>query len=52
MKKTKRPVKLPLLARQVERAMRIAVSKVIAEHRRRGAPLVVWRKGKVVKVPA
>jgi hypothetical protein len=33
-------------------ALREAVSEVIAEHKRTGEPLVVWRDGKVVKIPA
>lgn len=50
--KKRQKQKAPLIIRQAEKAMQIAVSKVVKEHRRRGAPLVVWRKGKVVKVAA
>lgn len=34
------------------RAMRKAVKNVIAERKLRGQPLIVWRNGKVVKIPA
>ncbi|MDE2040702.1 MAG: hypothetical protein KGO96_14270 [Elusimicrobia bacterium] len=49
MKKT-RKAKTPPLVRNAERAMRIAVSKVVKDHRRRREPLVLWEKGRVVKV--
>ena len=35
-----------------EKAMRKAVKNVIAERKLRGQPLIIWRDGKVVKVPA
>ncbi|MBI5242955.1 MAG: hypothetical protein HY922_04620 [Elusimicrobia bacterium] len=50
MKKQRR--KIPLAARKAEQALRIAVANVIEEHRRNGDPLVVWKNGKVVKIPA
>jgi hypothetical protein len=28
-----------------------AVADAIAEHKRMGRPIVVWREGKVVKIP-
>ena len=34
------------------KAMRSAVKKVIAERKLRGEPLIIWRDGKVVKIPA
>jgi hypothetical protein len=34
------------------KAMRKAVKNVIAERKLRGQPLIIWRDGKVVKVPA
>lgn len=33
-------------------AMKAAVKKVIEEHARAGRPLILWRGGKVVEVPA
>ena len=33
------------------KAMRSAVKKVIAERKLRGEPLIVWRDGKVVRIP-
>jgi hypothetical protein len=41
----------PLLAYQAERALQEAVAEAIAEHRRNGVPIAVWRDGKVVLVP-
>ena len=33
------------------KAMRSAVKKVIAERKLRAEPLIVWRDGKVVRIP-
>jgi hypothetical protein len=44
-----KPSRLALLA---EKALKSAVKKVVAEHKRIKLPLVVWKKGKVVKIPA
>ena len=44
-------LRLPLGVR-AEMAMREAVHRVIAEHRRAGLPLALWRGGKVVLTPA
>jgi len=33
-------------------ALKAAVRKVIKEHKESGRPLVIWRDGKVVKIPA
>jgi hypothetical protein len=47
----KKPVKkLTGLARQAQEAMRLAVRGVIAEHRKTGEPLVIWRNGRVARV--
>ena len=48
-KAKKRAVSLGTLA---ARAMRRAVEGAIEEHRRHGVPMVIWRDGKVVQVPA
>ncbi len=34
------------------KAMRSAVRKVLAEKKLRGEPAIIWRNGKVVKIPA
>ncbi len=34
------------------KAMRSAVQKVLAEKRLRGEPAIIWKNGKVIKVPA
>ena len=38
--------------RQAEKAMREAVEKVVAEHKKSGVPLAVWKNGKVVNISA
>jgi hypothetical protein len=49
MKKRKTP-KPNLLAYQAENALKEAVGEAIAEHKRKGIPIVVWRDGKVVEI--
>ena len=34
------------------KAMRSAVHKVLSEKKLRGQPAIIWKNGKVVKVPA
>jgi hypothetical protein len=36
---------------RAEMALKEAVADAIAEHKRMGRPIVIWRDGKVVKVP-
>jgi len=43
--------KLPL-AFLAEEAFKKGVSKAIADHKKTGDPIVIWRDGKVVKIPA
>jgi hypothetical protein len=50
MKKKKR-ASFPL-AYKAEEALRKAVAEAIAEHRRNGVPIAIWRNGKVVRIPA
>ncbi len=50
MKKTRRGP--PLLAYRAEEALRKAVAAAIAEHRRNGVPIAIWRNGKVVRIHA
>jgi len=40
-----------LLAYRAEKALKKAVAKAIAEHRRNGIPIAIYRDGKVVLVP-
>jgi hypothetical protein len=42
----------PPLAYRAEEALRKAVAEAIAEHRRNGVPIAIWRNGKVVRIPA
>jgi len=35
-----------------EKAIKKAVKGVIADRKMRGEPLIVWKNGKVVKIPA
>ena len=37
---------------KVEKAMKQAVAETIRDHARTGGPVVIWRHGKVVWVPA
>jgi phage shock protein A len=39
-----------LLREEALQALREAVADVIAEHKRLGMPLIVWRDGKVVEI--
>lgn len=41
-----------ILQKKAEKAIKVAVRKAIEEHRRAGQPIVIWKKGKVVKIPA
>ena len=42
--------KLPLKVK-AEMALKEAVAEAIAEHKRRGNPIAVWRDGKAVWIP-
>jgi hypothetical protein len=50
MKKDKNLSKVPLAIR-AEEALKEAVAEAIADHKRAGHPIVIWRHGKVVHVP-
>ena len=41
-----------LLAYHAEEALREAVAEAIAEHRRNGVPIAIWRNGKVARISA
>ena len=51
MTKKKELSDIPLEIR-AEEAMKKAVAKAIAHHKRTGDPIVIWRDRKVVKIPA
>ena len=41
-----------ILSKKAEQAMKKAVRGVIIDRKMRGEPLIIWKNGKVVKVPA
>ncbi len=41
-----------ILSRKAEKALKKAVQGVIQDRKMRGEPLIVWKNGKVVKIPA
>lgn len=50
--KARRAPKSSGIMAKAEKALRIAVAKTIEDHRVSGDPIVVWKNGKVVKIPA
>ena len=40
------------MAFRAEEALKKAVADTIADHKRTGHPIVIWRDGKVVRIPA
>jgi hypothetical protein len=40
------------LAYRAEEALKEAVAEAIAEHRRNGVPIAIFRDGKVIRIPA
>jgi hypothetical protein len=51
MKKPRKPSASPL-AILGEKALRKAVADALAEHKRSGRAIVVWRNNQVVRIPA
>jgi hypothetical protein len=51
-KRNRKSSKTPAFVARAERALRRAARKVRAENRALGLPLIVWRNGKLVKIPA
>lgn len=47
----KRPA-IPVFVARAERALHRAARKVRAENRRLGLPVIVWKNGKTVAIPA
>lgn len=52
MKKRKIPKDPFELAYRAEEALKLAVYETIKDHERTGDPLVIWRNGRVARVPA
>lgn len=50
--KTSRPRRSLGIVAKAEMALRLAAAKAAEEHRASGHPLVVWKNGRVVKIPA
>ena len=50
--KKKSARRIPTVMQKAGRALRVAVAKTIEDHRRSGDPIVIWRNGRVVKIPA
>jgi hypothetical protein len=51
MKKGKQVSPTPL-AYLAEEALKKAVAEALAEHRRNGVPIAIWRNGKLVRIAA
>ena len=41
-----------IFSKKARKAMKKAVEGVIADRKMRGEPLIIWKNGKVVKIPA
>lgn len=52
MRKLKIPTDPLQLGRMAEEALRLAVYKAIKDHERTRDPVVIWKNGKVVHIPA
>lgn len=50
--KTKRAPKKTRLAKLAERAMRQGVAEAIAECKRKGLPIPIWKNDKIVLLPS
>jgi hypothetical protein len=50
--KNKSTLKPTLLVKKAKKALKAAAARAIEEHIRAGHPLIVWKKGKVIRVPA
>jgi hypothetical protein len=46
----KRTYRIPEIAKRAEKALRIAVSNVMREHRIKGLPIFVWQENRVVRI--
>jgi hypothetical protein len=41
-----------IISKKAKKAMKQAIQGVIADRKMRGEPLIIWKNGKVVKIPA
>ncbi len=48
----RRAKRIPSLVKKADRALKMAVRKLIEERKRKGQPLIIWRDGRVFKIPA
>jgi hypothetical protein len=48
----KRAYRIPEIAKRAEKALRIAVAKVMQEHRSKGLPIFIWQENRVVRIPS
>ena len=44
--------KSPRMVAQAEKALQSAIRKLIEERRRKGESIIVWKNGRVVRIPA
>ena len=47
----KRSLAVKVLNVEAEKALKSAIRKLVAARKRQGQPLIIWRNGKVVRVP-
>jgi hypothetical protein len=47
----KRSKKLPRFVQLADKAIKIAIIKVIAEHKLKRLPLFIWQENKIVRIP-
>lgn len=52
MKKRKVPYDALELASMAGEALRLAVYEAVKDHKRTGDPVVIWKNGRVIHVPA
>lgn len=52
MNKNRKRAATPAFVTRAERALHRAARKVRAENRRLGLPLIVWKNGRTVSIPA
>ena len=48
----KRSLEVEVLNAEAEKALKSAIRKLVAARKRQGQSLIIWRNGKVVRVPA
>ena len=48
----KRSISAKDLNVKAEKALKSAIHKLIAARKRQGQPLIIWQKGRIVRVPA